>query len=570
MSARERADQEQLGAITAPAPLFVHACPGAGKTHVVVSRHLAGSSPQLRQGRALLSFTRAASQQMRRRCQTQARPDAIAFPHYLGTLDSFIFDVLVAPYLQTDRSWQLLDSWERLPASVKLDRAVPLHAFQFVYDPDTSTETVRRDLLDSTTERIIAGSSRTWSTWEQQAKDTRRDLYHKGYLTGHEARILALHTLRGKGDEVLGPLRSRFTEIIIDEAQDCSVVDLAILEHLHNGDVPLVVVGDPDQMIYGWRNADPKRLAALADRLGRTLTLTGNRRSTPGICRLAATLRTGQRPPDVSVADHPHDPPILLIGTTFGNRGRATHITSGRPVVDVFAEHAQAHGVAVTERLVTARLRATLPGAAARNAPNSSDRLARAWHTVHTGSGDADSNDRACRAAARHLLRYWYPDSGGSLETICATHQVRLDDLFRHAYGFLHGLPEPGPSWPKEVNQRIKTWPRPVTAAPRGNAGQLRTAPAGLPAITATEPVCRIDNVHQVKGDEHDAVLLLLPDDDILTRWRDGDPASDEILRTWYVAVTRARQMLALAIPADQLDGMERHLGALGASCTVQ
>ncbi len=561
-TARGRADQQQHDAIVAPSPLFVQACPGAGKTHVVVSRHLGGPTPHLRQGRALLSFTRAASEQMRRRCHRQSRPDAATFPHYLGTLDSFIYDLLVAPHLPANRTWQLLDSWDRLPAPVKLDREVGLHCFPFGYDPDTDTETVRQDLLDTTTARLINSSNRPWSAWQQQAKSVRNIQYRNGYLTGHETRILALKALRAKGEQAYGPLRSRFSEIVVDEAQDCSVADLAILECLHETGLPLVLVGDPDQMIYGWRDADPKRLAALAQTLGRTVTLTGNRRSTRSICRLASTLRTGRRPPDNSVGEHSDDPPVLLIGTTFATRGRATHSASGRSVVDIFAEHADILKIPAHERLVTARLRASLPGNSTRAATSPADRLAQAWHTVHVGTADAGQIDRACLTAARHLLRVWYPDSSGSVQTIITTHQLTNHDLMRHAFAFLFALPEPGPSWPTAVNHQLKTWPRPATAAPRGSIGQLRGSPAHSSASAARPATCRVDNVHQVKGDEYDAVLLLLPDDDIVRSWRDGDPADDETLRTWYVAVTRARRLLALAVPDNQRAEVHEFLAA--------
>ncbi|MGG7607853.1 UvrD-helicase domain-containing protein [Streptomyces sp. ZG43] len=48
---------------------------------------------------------------------------------------------------------------------------------------------------------------------------------------------------------LLPPLLSRFAEVVVDEAQDCSAADLAILQLLHDAGLPLVLVGDPDQAI---------------------------------------------------------------------------------------------------------------------------------------------------------------------------------------------------------------------------------------------------------------------------------------------------------------------------------
>jgi DNA helicase-2/ATP-dependent DNA helicase PcrA len=143
----ERATSAQERAITAAAPLFVRACPGAGKSHVIVSRHLRGPSVALRHGRALLSFTRAAATQMRRRCHREGRPEATTFPHDIGTLDAFIWDVLVVPYLSASKPLRLLDSWDRVQAEVKLDRTVPLSGFTFQRAPGAGYESIRQDLL---------------------------------------------------------------------------------------------------------------------------------------------------------------------------------------------------------------------------------------------------------------------------------------------------------------------------------------------------------------------------------------------------------------------------------------
>jgi DNA helicase-2/ATP-dependent DNA helicase PcrA len=271
----ERAIAAQEGAITATAPLFVRACPGAGKTHVIVSRHLRGPAVALRQGRALLSFTRAAAAQMRRRCHSEGRPEAAAFPHYIGTLDAFIWDVLVAPLIPASTPLRLIDTWDRVQAEVKLDRKVPLSGFTFHRDPGSSQCLIRRDLLSREHERLVEGSSYAWEVWEKKVLDVRKAQYDAGYVTGHESRVLALRHL-ARGEAVTGPLRSRFAEIVVDEAQDCSVADLTILENLHRIGIPLVVVADPDQLIYGWRDADVTRLHAVEAGLGQTVELTGN------------------------------------------------------------------------------------------------------------------------------------------------------------------------------------------------------------------------------------------------------------------------------------------------------
>ncbi|KWW97663.1 hypothetical protein TH66_19175 [Carbonactinospora thermoautotrophica] len=75
-----KAQQEQVAA--APAPLFVPACPGAGKTHTIVRRHIIQpAASALRGGRALISFTRVAAGEPRARCLQENRPD-LGLPVY--------------------------------------------------------------------------------------------------------------------------------------------------------------------------------------------------------------------------------------------------------------------------------------------------------------------------------------------------------------------------------------------------------------------------------------------------------------------------------------------------------
>ncbi|GAB1512601.1 UvrD-helicase domain-containing protein [Actinophytocola sp. KF-1] len=561
ISAQEEAIAAQELAIAATAPLFVRACPGAGKTHVIVSRHLRGPAAALRQGRALLSFTRAAAAQMRSRCHRESRPDAALFPHYIGTLDACIWEVLVVPNLPAGQTLQLVDSWDRVQAEVQLDRQVPLSAFTFQRDPISGKESIREDLLSHEHTRLISTSKFGWEIWSKKAFAVRDDQMKAGYVTGHESRLLALKYLES-GENFTGPLRSRFAEIVVDEAQDCSVTDLELLDRLHHIGIPLVVVADPDQMIYGWRDADLARLSSLEGQLGQTIELTGNWRSSATVCRLAATLRAGSRPPDLAVRSSTPEPPVILLPTRFPKGSAAQHAPSQRPVVDVFLEHAETYAVGAADCLVTAYRRTHLPAKGRRPAGNAATLLAHAWRVVHSGTADPDQVDDALRISSRLLIRYWYPDvaASGSIEARCTTADVEFSHIIRHAYAFLHALPEPHAEWHKDVNAQLKTWPCPPNAAPRGTIGQLRGKPEGTKLSRTTAAPYRSDNIHQVKGDEHEGVLLLVPDDDAASHWASGNPSADELLRNWYVAVTRARRLLAIAIPPDDIDQLTEHL----------
>lgn len=514
----------------------------------------------------MISFTRVARDQIASRCRQAGRGDLVQAPHFIGTFDSFIWEFLVKPLRPADPAPRLLESWSAVKAPVEgMDRTVNLGQIPLTVrvTNDNVQETVDWDLLDRDTERTIAGSARSPQQWEKAVLATRKTWCDRGYYTGHEARFLALRHLRsGKAPWLLPPVLSRFAEVVLDEAQDCSKVDLAILELLHHAGMPLVLVGDPDQAIYAWRGAEPKALGEFVQRIAATtIPLTGNRRSSQIICRIAATLRAGSRPADTAVIRH-DTLPVAVFPTRFAARGsNHVHAASGRAVAEVFRDHARAHEIPLQQCLLTAHRYATLPGMT-RERPNTNALTSLAWaHTVtHTPTAAPSQLARACSHAARVLLGYWFPDETGSPERICTSLDIPIGRLNRTAFAFLYSLPAPHKGWAADVWQAMKTWPPLPGASPAGGKGRL----GGTPTLTVAtaDTGMRAAIVHQVKGDEADAVLLFLPDAGTAHRWATGDPTTDELLRIWYVALTRARRLAALAIPEDEAQPLAQLLRA--------
>jgi len=565
----EHAKTQQQQAIDAEAPVFVQACPGAGKTHVIVSRHLQYPTGSLRGGRALVSFTRAARDQMKTRCITEGRPDLAQFPHYIGTLDGFIWQFLVSPYLQTPQPAQLLDSWAQLPkAEVALGKGtIALSAFTFTFDPDTEREDLAKPREKSSAATAMSKSTYSWTRWKQAVLQCRDQWREHGYFTGHEARLEALRNARTEPVRTVVPLHSRFTEVIVDEAQDCSITDLAILNTLRINGIPLVIVADPDQGIYGWNQADPAQLLSLRNTFDRRITLTGNRRSTPPICALATTLRTGNRPPDISVMRR-SGPAVHLIPTKFGKAGKTTHGTTGQELLDLVLALALRHHEAENPNpsvLVLARRHALLPPALRRNESDSNTitRLARARQCLQSGSVRATDLDQACLQTEQVLLGYWYPEQTGSVTRICRAVGLSPAVLRRHAYAFLEALPGPSTQWAVEVNAHLKAWWRPEGATPSRGKGLLRGTVSSVGKPQQRRQNAHLTTVHQAKGDEADVVCVLLSDDELIDGWITGattTAAAHEELRILYVAVTRARRLLMLAVPEGSVVAIQDFL----------
>jgi DNA helicase II / ATP-dependent DNA helicase PcrA len=576
---RQQAIDLQDLAATTPAPLYVQACPGAGKTRVIVDRHLRSDPAPRRRGRALVSFTNVACNEIRQRCHDQGRPDLTRFPHFVGTIDTFIWLYLVRPFLAPDRTWRRIDSWDRIRAVAEVPEKIPLSAFQFRDELNPRSRTAQ--LLEQPSTAAILGKLKKEdrvSDAEAKALAARRGYTDAGYLTGHEVRVYATYHLQNPDLAISDTLKSRFEEIVIDEAQDCSNLDLTILQHLHDAGVPLVFVCDPDQAIYEFRGAEPKLVREFGAKLGTRLDLTGNWRSSPAICTFSATLRdpAGGRPADVPVGQH-HDTATGVLLVPIDQQ----HTTLD--AVATFQDHAERLGIPVDQQLVLAHNGQALPRTTYGGSPPPSEpsgaRLAWAVGVLADPRFTSRHREVACDIVERALLRFWYSETDGqSVDAICELHGIDRVQFRRKAARIGSNVPSVDDgtlqTWCSAVNGLLKQHSPQLGLERSPQRGLLRVGSLGtqlpriaanLPtSVTATSP--RASVIHQVKGEEVDAVLIIIPDDKraqpLVEAWTTNDSQSEitESVRVLYVAATRARRLLAITLPAGLLDVLRTYL----------
>lgn len=108
--------EDQQALVDAEDSLFAVACPGAGKTRAMVARFVKRTAEEPRRGIALISFTNAAVDEVRRRCGTQE--EALRAPHFVGTFDTFIHRFIVTPlYVKAYRKPNYVQSWTDVSAT---------------------------------------------------------------------------------------------------------------------------------------------------------------------------------------------------------------------------------------------------------------------------------------------------------------------------------------------------------------------------------------------------------------------------------------------------------------------
>lgn len=82
--------------------------------------------------------------------------------------------------------------------------------------------------------------------------------------------------------------QNEFDYVQVDEVQDCSGTDWAIIDYLTAKNKNLFIVGDPDQAIYEWRGAKPDRFVNF--KADTDIILDENYRSTPNILNVANSI----------------------------------------------------------------------------------------------------------------------------------------------------------------------------------------------------------------------------------------------------------------------------------------
>jgi superfamily I DNA/RNA helicase len=581
---RAEAIQLQRQVVEHPAPFYVQACPGAGKTRVIIERHIRLGAATGRRGRALVSFTNVACNEIHQRCHEAGRPDLLQFPHFVGTIDTFIWRYLVRPFIPADRYRHRIDSWDRINATVsvtgKRDYKIRLSDFQFRRELDSSTCTARLQ-QSARTYRVFSAlkDEGLLDDAADSAVRARTKYAQQGNVTGHEIRILALHSLSQHASTAISILRTRFDEIVVDEAQDCSNLDLAIIGTLRDAGIPLVFICDPNQAIYEFRGAEPDSVREFGATLGIQVDLTGNWRSSPAICQLASTLRPTKftRPADTPIGDH-HDEPtgILLIPTSDE--------TTVDHAVTVFTTRTEQLSIPSDSQLILAHASNKLPkqstGGSQPPADPQGARLAWAAAILADPNHTQRQRETAYDIAERTLLRYWYDNTDGhTVDAICEQHRLDRPTFRRSAARFGCALPSVDQGtfgeWCSATNKVLKQHPPSPGFQREGQGGSLqagttlkgrspRSASGAPPANTRGG--ARVSVIHQVKGEQSEAVLVILPDDDrtdrIINAWITGTHPDDiaENLRVLYVAATRARRLLAIALPETAHDKLREVL----------
>ena len=225
----------------------VKAAPGSGKTFTIAKKAIdIIENWDCRGGLALLSFTNIAVDEMKETFKLFDSSFEIQYPHFIGTLDSFINNYIFLPFGHLEMKCNCRPKLIGKPFN---NWVAPF------YSQQQFTEITRN--LDG--EWVKVPGSKLGQNWESNSQliIEKKRLIRKGYANRADAHYYALKVLENH-ENILNLLTKRFPYIILDEAQDTSDIQMQILNKLtENGLKNLILVGDPEQAIYEWNDANP-------------------------------------------------------------------------------------------------------------------------------------------------------------------------------------------------------------------------------------------------------------------------------------------------------------------------
>jgi len=352
-----------------------------------------------------------------------------------------------------------------------------------------------------------------------------------------------------------GEVRRQYRTFVVDEYQDVSPLQQALLDLWCGGRDDLCVVGDPAQTIHSFAGAQAAYLTGFADRHpgARVIELVRDYRSTPQVVALANAVLRGHGPGVELRAMRPAGPEPLFAQA-------ASEPEDAAAIVD-WLRGLHARGVPYEETAVLYRIHAM--------SPHVESALAQAGIPYVTRGSDGFFDRAEVRTALRALAAAARTTDTGDPAA----------GQFRAVLAGLGWTPEP-PDGQGVVRERWESWAALAAladafAADRPDASvqeladelesrrQTQHAPRGQGVTLAT--------LHAAKGLEWDAVAIMGVHEGSLPFVLATTPEQvAEERRLFYVGVTRAREHLRVSwsttrngggprrAPSRFLDGLVR------------
>lgn len=286
-------NDKQREAVAAPLEnLLVLAGAGSGKTRVLVHRIAWLMSVEQASPFSIMSvtFTNKAAAEMRGRIEELMMGSASGM--WNGTFHGICHRILRAHYLDArlPEDFQIIDSDDQQRLLKRLIKAQNLDEKQWParqvswWINGKKDEGLRPSHIDAYHDPVTKTYLQLYTAY-QEACD-------RAGLVDFAEILLRAHELLRDNKFVREHYQARFKHILVDEFQDTNNIQYAWLRMMAGPDCHVMIVGDDDQSIYGWRGAKVENIEKFTLEFPsvNTIRLEQNYRSTKTILEASNTL----------------------------------------------------------------------------------------------------------------------------------------------------------------------------------------------------------------------------------------------------------------------------------------
>jgi DNA helicase-2/ATP-dependent DNA helicase PcrA len=286
-------NDKQREVVAAPKQnMLVLAGAGSGKTRVLVQRIAWLMQVEKAASHSILAvtFTNKAAAEMRARVEQVTGGNTHGM--WIGTFHGLAHRLLRMHFQEAKlpQSFQVLDSDDQLRLIKRIVRTLELDekkwpAKQFVwYINGKKDEGLRPNHIDAQFDPSEELFVKVYKTYQETCD--------RAGLVDFAELLLRAHELWLNNPELLSHYQQRFSHILVDEFQDTNAIQYAWLTMLGKAQSKVMIVGDDDQSIYGWRGARIENIERFTNEFDETTTirLEQNYRSTANILNAANQL----------------------------------------------------------------------------------------------------------------------------------------------------------------------------------------------------------------------------------------------------------------------------------------
>ncbi|HAU5550500.1 TPA: DNA helicase II [Proteus mirabilis] len=289
----EGLNDKQREAVAAPrVNMLVLAGAGSGKTRVLVHRIAWLLSVEQASPFSIMAvtFTNKAAAEMRHRIE-----DLIGTSQggmWIGTFHSLAHRLLRAHYLDAGlpQDFQIIDNDDQYRLIRRIVKSMALDDKQWPprqgmwYINGKKDEGLRPQHIQTYGNPVETTWLKVYQAY-QEACD-------RAGLVDFAELLLRAHELWLNKPQILEHYQHRFTNILVDEFQDTNRIQYAWIRMLAGQTGKVMIVGDDDQSIYGWRGAQVENIQNFLNEFpgAETIRLEQNYRSTSNILKAANAL----------------------------------------------------------------------------------------------------------------------------------------------------------------------------------------------------------------------------------------------------------------------------------------